>query len=207
MRKYIIILCVGCLLLMGCRQELEETLGSDSLMQEETTDINVDGTIPGETEVAGTVVSVPGTFEWGDPLISTEERETLPGSPLSIYAQGKTRITYTHNQNYVRYITSPAALDHYGIDALKQYDETFFEKKALVLVCETVTSGSLQVSIDQILQQDSQMTVVLSREMPGEVGTTDMATWLIWAEVDAVWDGYSWVLHNPMLKPETSSTH
>ena len=135
-------------------------------------------------------------------MFSTDDQEILPGEALEIYAQGKMRITYTGNKNYVQYITSSASLDNYGLDVLKQYDDAFFEKKALVLVCETVTSGSIRVSIDQILQQDTGMTVVLSREMPGDAGTADMATWLIWAEVDAGWDEYSWILHNPMLQSE-----
>lgn len=202
MKRYLIITLIGCLFLMGCQQGIDESAPADTLTPETITYMNTDGEDIKETEMMDMTIVLPGTLEWGAPMFSTDDQEILPGEALTIYAQGQTRITYTGNKNYVQYITSSASLDGYGIDALKRYDDTFFEKKALVLVCETVTSGSIRVSIDQILQQDTGMTVVLSRKMPGDAGTADMATWLIWAEVDLGWEGFSWILHNPMLQSE-----
>lgn len=205
--KYLILALTGCMILVGCQQETDTTAPADTLSLEITTQMETNGETIKELGDVDMTITVPGILEWGPPVFSGADQEILPGEIVPVYAQNKTRITYTHNQNYVQYITSATALDRYGMDVFKQYDETFFEKKALVLVCETVTSGSLQVSIDQIVQQDSQITVVLSRELPGDAGTSDMATWLIWAEVDAGRNGYTWVLHNPMLKSEMSSTH
>ena len=206
MKRYLWIALIGCMVLMGCQQGIDESTEPEMSTPEVTTEMETDGEDVKESESADVTVEVPGTLEWGPPLFATGEQETLSGEAVEIYAQGMARITYVGNQNYVRYITSPDALAHYGIDGLKQYDESFFEKKALVLVCETVNSGSVRVSIDQIIGQDTQMTVLLSREMPGDAGTADMATWLIWAEVDAGWDEYSWVLANPMLKSEMQTS-
>ena len=48
------------------------------------------------------------------------------------------------------------------------------------MVVDTVTSGSVKVAIDSV----GNGTVTLRKEMSGDVGTADMATWLLWAEVD-----------------------
>ena len=39
-------------------------------------------------------------------------------------------------------------------------------------------------------------TVTLSREMNGDVGTMDMATWLLWAVIDRD-DSVTWSVENP----------
>uniref|UniRef100_UPI001C9E8AF7 hypothetical protein n=1 Tax=Klebsiella pneumoniae TaxID=573 RepID=UPI001C9E8AF7 len=83
---------------------------------------------------------------------------------------------------------------------LAGYDEAYFVEKALVVVYETVSSGSVQVDIASI----DGGVVTLSHEMSGNVGTADMATWLLWAEVDAGLD-YTWSVANPAVEPNTST--
>ena len=56
-----------------------------------------------------------------------------------------------------------------------------------MLVQESVSSGSVEVGIESVsLKADHTAVVALTHQGPGEgqVGTADMATWLLWTEVD-----------------------
>lgn len=194
------IACLFCLLSSGCNSEAgtvsgEETLpvetNAESAMAEETT--------VEETEMRVTVIPttaaiikplVPATGETNE---SSAEGDTLAFDNADGY-----RIAYTMNQNSVTYITSAEGLPVYDIEALKAYDEDFFKEKALVLVKETVNSGSTKVGIQSIIKEGSVISVTLSHE-GAEIGTTDMATWLLWAEVDRGLENCQWVLTNPAL--------
>lgn len=57
------------------------------------------------------------------------------------------------------------------------YDETFFQENFLVLIPRQSGSGSVQYAADAELEGDM-ITISLSAKMP-EVGTTDMADWLV----------------------------
>ena len=105
---------------------------------------------------------------------------------------GCVRITYTNNVSNVRYVTKVEELPDY--EALAKYDAAYFENKALLVILETTASGSVQVGIESIADG----TVTLSHEMSGDAGTTDMATWLLWAEVDQGLEG-NWKVANPAL--------
>ena len=103
--------------------------------------------------------------------------------PISFANAGKVKIPYDGKPGYVRYITSPDQLpDH---EDLAAFDEVFFRTHAMVLVVETVNSGSIQLEIESIVLENGVATVNLARELKGEVGTSDMATWMIWAVVPA----------------------
>ena len=109
--------------------------------------------------------------------IHVEDTEMV--QPGTIGGAGAQRIEYKQNMSAVRYITSVEELPPY--EALDGYrNEEYFRDKALVVVVDTVTSGSVKVSIGSV----GNGTVTLSRKMSGDVGTADMATWLLWAEVD-----------------------
>lgn len=134
------------------------------------------------------------------------EKETLntdvtrpdnqPVTGVETIHDGCVRVEYTVPISYVRYITSVEQLpDH---EALAGYDAAYFQDKALVLVQETVTSGSVKVGIAAI--EDG--VVTLSHELSGQFGTTDMATWLLWAEVEAGLE-YEWSVANPTMTLET----
>ena len=116
---------------------------------------------------------------------------------MNFLNQGSVRIGYTGNQNSVVYVTSPEQLP--AVEELKKYDADYFRTRALVLVRETVGSGSTRVSIQAISQKDQTVYVALLHESP-EVGTADMATWLLWAEVEPGLENFQWVLANPALK-------
>lgn len=135
------------------------------------------------------------------PVISTIPVEG--GDGIVLENPGKVRLPYTGNRSYVKYITSVEELPEE--EALQGYDEAFFETKALILVVETVSSGSVRLEIDRVTCQGDTATVTLSRSMSGDVGTADMATWLLWAEVSRELD-YNWVLEGSAQRPagETS---
>ena len=128
--------------------------------------------------------------------LHVEEKETE--ATMETSATGAQRIEYKQNASSVRYITRVADLPAY--EALDGYrSEEYFETRALLVVVDTVTSGSVKVAIDSV----GNGTVTLSKEMSGDMGTADMATWLLWAEVD---QGLTenWTISNPGVQNNLS---
>lgn len=124
----------------------------------------------------------------------TTTAPTVPSGDISLHNPGKLRIPYTTKRSGVRYITDASQLPDNAV--FDKYDDAFFQNKALLLVTETVSSGSMQITIDSVSVNGSSAAVHLSRSMPGDVGTADMATWLLWVEVDAGLD-LDWHVANP----------
>ena len=173
MKKYMrfwILWVIVCLLLTGCRS-------SGALLPTET--------IPTRTEE---IETTDGATE------PTEEEEDMKGNQMFTNVQTK-RIPYTGLRSSVVYVTDPAQLPQ--DDAFAGYDADFFRTRALVLVTDTVGSGSIRVGIEDIVIRGNVANVYVSREMPGDVGTCDMATWYIWAEVET---GLTcrWAVANPV---------
>ncbi len=162
-----------------------------------------DGANDGQTGNTGDEEgSGSGSFEdvpWLQPPLNITEQDLEGGTMIEFKNPGSKRITYTGNQNAIAYITSPDQLPTVSAEELKKYDADFFRTKALVLIKETVGSGSTRISIQSIKQKDRTVCVTLLHESP-EVGTADMATWLLWAEVDLGMEDCQWVLANPALK-------
>ena len=178
------VLCAA-MLLCGCQSAPAadgETQGTTEDLTEEVTE-NVTDPQP--------VVTEPQT-----PTQPFVEQGTESGAAIG--GTGLVRVAYNGNVSSVRYITSRDQLP--VNDALSAYDESYFETKALVVVLESVSSGSVKVGIESI----ENGVVTLSHELSGDVGTADMATWLLWAEVDQGFD-YQWSVANPALKPNTSA--
>ena len=113
----------------------------------------------------------------------TDKNPVIAVGQLAFQNPGKQRIGYKENQSGVLYITSATQLP--SGDAFKQYDDAFFQDHALVLVTLTVGSGSVQLEIESIFVSGDTATVTISHNLPGDVGTSDMATWYLWAEVEA----------------------
>lgn len=135
-------------------------------------------------------------------VISGADTAQAAGDEVELTGHGKKRIPYTGNQSTAVYIDSPSDLPDYS--ELKQYDDAYFEEHALVLVTETVNSGSVDVGILAVHIQNSIATVTLYHDIPqeGEYGTADMATWLLWAEVETGME-CQWIVANPALASET----
>ena len=181
MRRIFVMLLVLalCLTTAGCRSYLPP-LPSDG----------------GTGQTQGTTEATTGTT---DP--SLQEGEEIVGTDMMFNDVGTLRINYTGIVSSVVYITSPAQLpDH---EVFSKYDEAFFQDHALVLVTDTVGSGSVRVGIDRIVVNGDTAYVKVSRELPGGIGTADMATWLIWAEVEA---GLScqWRVMNPAYRQNSN---
>ena len=135
--------------------------------------------------------------DFGDVVIGDD----TPGDPVGEEAQGKERLTYEGVESSVRYVTSPDQLP--DCEALEKYDEAYFADHALILVTQSVSSGSVEVSIKAIQETETGCGVVLSYGEPGkdQAGTADMATWLLWAQTEQGLEG-TWEIVNPALTPE-----
>lgn len=169
--KKLLCIALSLLLLCGCQRA--------QLPQEEQT--------AGVTEAHGEMTEPGG------------ETQTGAGGPVAIGQTGRVRVDYDGMASSVRYITSADRLP--DNEALAAYDEAYFETRALLIVYETVGSGSY--ILDIVSADDG--VVKLSRELPGDVGTADMATWLLWAEVEQGLD-YDWRLDEPFYESQ-NHTH
>ena len=124
------------------------------------------------------------------------------GIDVPFQLAGSRTVTYTVNTSKARYVTSAADLpDH---EELSQYDDAWFEDHALLLIYESVASGSVQVGIESIQIEEGTANITLTHEPTGELGTTVMTTWLLWAEVDQGLQ-YTWTVVNPALENNTSA--
>lgn len=178
--------CALCLLLAGCSQPNQ----TQSL-----------GTASDSANASSQPTTTPGVGN----VIGGDDFAPVPGDAVDQESRGKLRITYNGNESSVRYVTSVDQLPTY--EELQKYDEDYFQDHALVVVTESVSSGSVDVEIDSIRYTDTVNQVVLYHSAPGDdaAGTGDMATWLLWAEVDADLEG-TWTVSNPAL-PSDAVTH
>lgn len=180
MKRMLCLILTLAMLLCGCQSAPAASGGSETGKDpEKVTEADLD-----MTEIQDPGVTLP------------KDEEETGGENVTVGATGCIRVEYTGNVSSVRYITSADQLpDH---EALAAYDAAYFEDKALILVRETVSSGSVKVGIAAI----EGGVVTLSHEMSGDAGTADMATWLLWAEVDAGLD-YEWSVANPAVESNT----
>lgn len=158
---------------------------------------------PSTTAVPPTSESAAGTQET-TPWEPTTPATTVPaqiGDDLTLNATGSARHNYTTAVSFVRYITSADQLPQN--EALAAYDDSYFETGALVLVADTVNSGSVTVSIEQITVTDGEAHVVLAHEASGDMGIPAMTSWLAWAEVAPGLE-LTWILDNPSTEPNVS---
>lgn len=136
----------------------------------------------------------------------TEGTRTPPAAlapEVVILKTGKVNIPYTINVSNVRYATSVDMLPTQ--DEFAQFDATFFEKYALVIVTETVNSGSLEVGIESITVENGVGRVKLSHRPGGALGSGVKTAWLLWAQVEQGLE-YTWEVINPALESDTSTT-
>lgn len=136
--------------------------------------------------------------------VPQEETTTAPTVtetvPPTLGQTGKCRVAYRGSVSAVKYVTSPDQLP--DVEDLQEYDAEWFRDHALILVTETVPSGSIQVAIESVSIDGDTATVTLSHTMEGDAGTMDMAAWLLWAEVEPNLT-CTWTIANPALKTET----
>ena len=184
MKKMFCVMLAMLLLLTGCQAAGGETTPSTGATQPSTA---------ASQSVETTVPTLPeGTFNPG-PVIGGLEGDELPFENA-----GKARLKYEGNHSYVRYVTKVEDLPPEC--SWEGYDEAYFETRALLIVVETLNSGSIEVELEAIRLDGDTASVHIKRTLNGEVGTSDMATWLIWAEVSREYD-YNWVLANASQLP------
>lgn len=216
-RKYFIpvLVCAVCLSMSGCQDSAGGQSGGDTTASALQTTEMEGTTAAAETEGSAGTGSETETAEASQTAESLEIAGTLggtvqvggtaenpEGTELVIDDTGKVRIDYTVNRSSVQYITSASMLPDY--EELKGYDDAYFQDHALVLVIETVSSGSAKVGIDSIFVDGVNASVVLSHEMPDGMGTADMATWLLWAEVETGLE-CEWSVANPAIQPKAEA--
>ena len=182
-KKLFALLCAGALL-CGCA-------ASPAMEDPTTTPTTV--TEPQEQETLEIVEQ-----ETVEATIPTRDPQIQDGDALTLGQTGCARIAYTYNVSSVRYVTSADEIS--GYPELAAYDEAYFQDHALLVVLETTGSGSVKVGIESVVEG----RVALSHEMTGDVGTSDMATWLLWAEVEK---GLTedWVVVNSAMKSSAVS--
>lgn len=188
MKKMICLLLVALLCLTGCQP------GNPGQTTSAPTETTVALPVTETTAVTDAPEETTAPAGPLEPVIGVTE----PGESLPFANAGKLRLAYTGPRSYVKYITSLADLP--GEEALQGYDEAFFENHALLIVVETLNSGSVQVEFDSVKVTGDTATVSLKRTMSGDVGTSDMATWLLWAEVEKNLD-YTWILEGGSQTP------
>lgn len=71
------------------------------------------------------------------------------------------------------------------LDACDRYDDTYFEKQALILILLEEGSGSIRHQIHKAGFSGDQFVVSLDSYLPGGVGTADMAQWHIFVEPES----------------------
>lgn len=97
---------------------------------------------PGGTQTVG---------DTGDGTVR-EDGSYVPGQV------NRLRLTYNGNVSSALYVTSAAQLPDYP--ELSAYDDAFFKDHALVLVQESVNSGSVEVGIESVSLKDDHTAVV-----------------------------------------------
>ena len=148
----------------------------------------------------GTKNNEPGA----DTPTKTDTPTAAPGGTQTVGDTGDG--TVREDGSYVPGQVNRLRLTYSGPE-LSAYDDAFFKDHALVLVQESVSSGSVEVGIESVsLKADHAAVVTLTHQGPGEgqVGTADMATWLLWTEVDTGLEDYQWTVANPALESQLS---
>lgn len=211
MKRLMCILLALTALLCGCGRIQSDATGDSTASQTETAAPSTGDaeSTPAAETTAPAAETEPDATELDVTELSPEEvtvtlpKTTLPGQTgeaLELGDTGAERVTYTHNVSRVQYVTDVRDLPDYA--ALSGYDAAYFQDHALLIVLETVSNGSVKVAIDRVADDG---TVTLKREISGQLGTTVMTTWLLWAEVDAGLD-CSWNVANAALQSGTSKS-
>ena len=159
--RYLIWLCVFCLLISGCQTSLSDA----------STDPTPETTVPARETTTPT-----------DPVLTMKLVRFSNPDIL--------RLPYNANAGGVQYVTSADKLPAY--DALEKYDDAYFESKGLLLISVNTATSTVKLSITSISVADNQAAVLLNYAVSGDAVTSDMTTWLLWAEVDAGLDALQW---------------
>lgn len=94
------------------------------------------------------------------------------------------RVQYAKSEPLTAIVTSVGELNEFlskypGRTSIGIYDEEFFKTNALAVMISTFTSGSVSQKVVEVDASDAaEMKVYITTKIP-EIGTTDMAAWLV----------------------------
>lgn len=186
-RRFSALLAVLCLGLCACSSPTARLSFGGGSSGQRAALLQHGNTIP-MTTVPGTPLPVPSTEAT---LPETTLSPSVPIDQLAFEKWSMVRLPYSGSYNSIRYITDASQLPNQK--ELSEYDDAYFRQKALVLIVQTVSSGSLRLRVQSIDVDGGVAAVSLSKHFQGADGTCDMATWLLWIEVDAGLD-YQWIV-------------
>ncbi|MDD7488519.1 MAG: hypothetical protein PUK25_02395, partial [Clostridiales bacterium] len=70
------------------------------------------------------------------------------------------------------------------IEALRGFDEAYFDTHFLVAVSISLTSGSMRTNLVDVVNEGGVIKIFLSTVRPGEVGTCDMVSDTVYIGLD-----------------------
>lgn len=133
------------------------------------------------------------------PTSTLSQTQEVPMKLIPTHNQNKTKLTYDRNRSEGRILSTLSDLEPYlTLADFSSYTETYFKEKSLLLITQSVKSGSISVSVDTVTQDKGQLNVTLSYNSPQTL-TWDMTTWLLWVEIDKTSDKRPVVIINPSL--------
>ena len=138
--------------------------------------------------------------------IDQDDNNTLSKDNLIEFSEvGITRVNYDYNRSEAKVISNIQDLAYYeGIKELSKYDKEYFNTNSLLLITQTTKSGSIKVSVEDIATIDKTLKIKLGYSVP-EISTADMATWLLWVELDKKYDKFLGEIINPATKSGLSA--
>lgn len=184
MKRIISIFCMSALMslsLIGCASGGSE---GDPMVGEKT------------SSIPQTTKKVSG-FATGDVSVGAEY--------IAMDNENQMRKTELASMNSIECVTSMDQLKKYAWIAnglLDSYEESFFEDKALVFATITVTSGSTKLSFGDAKVVNNVVLLGIKTERP-TLGTNDMATFLLWAEMDQKYADCTWQFADKYLQDNT----
>ncbi len=168
MKRMLIVSLLALLLLACAVPEVTPKTGGRPILSEEVTLVVLDPTpsLSGAAAVPFTAGSV--RVGWYD---------GVDADPVTVL---KSVRDLTEALRFERPESDEAALDSY----FESYDDAFFAENELILVRVSAPSGSNRYEISGIERDAGGVTVTVTEHVP-EVGTSDMAAWLLFAAVPA----------------------
>lgn len=124
------------------------------------------------------------------------------GIDVDFQVLGSVAMHHSVNISQVRYITSVSALP--DNEELAQYDDSWFEDHALLLIYQSVSSGNVKVDVEKIKLDGTIANITLSYLPDGMLGSGIKVTWLMWLEVEKGLQ-YSWQVENPAMESDVAT--
>lgn len=204
-KKHLIPLLLLSCIITGCNQKNNNTdsipTSRESTSIEEIIETSRSETLPlQETLESSTTLTTEASMITLSPNDFNTNETFSQDSLLSFQNEDKTKLTYDLNRSEATIIQNVSDLNAYkNIGAFDKYDAAFFENSSLLLITQTTRSGSIGVSVDSISTDGQTLKIKLAYDVP-DIGTADMATWLIWVEIDNAYNGYTCEIINPAVK-------